>query len=221
MHNLIGISAYGAALAAVITLSACMGSSSAVHFEEKEYETPTLHANVWSVSFHGIKDEEFALSLEEDYKNEQIEFLSEAEERSSDLAGQAQAVQKHSVEFESDKWLSIVTDTELDTGSIIMRRSAKTIDLENKQEVSLEQLYLSEDAEDFLEQRISEEVSSPEYSRLWKKPQIEQGQDFYFSKNALVLVYQPYKLSYYEKGVIEIKIPYQKLRGYINVPLSE
>ena len=221
MHNFVGMTVYAAALAAVVSLCACVGGESAVQFEEKEYETPKLHASVWSVSFPGIADESFALSLEEGYKEEQIEFLSEAEERAAELAGQAQAVQKHRVGFESDKWCSIVTDTELDTGSVISRRSAKTIDLENKKEVNLEDLYLSEDAGSFLEQRLAEETATAEYSQLWKKPQIEQGQDFYLSKNALVLVYQPYELSYYEKGVVEIRLPYQKLRGYIKVPVEE
>lgn len=219
MHHLISKAVFAGALLSVVILSACMGGGQSAKITSKEYETPYLKVSVQDISFDGLQDDELASKLNEEYKNEQVELLAEIDKKAQEHEGQSLVEQNHKITYDSAKWCSIVTDTYINTGIETTRRQGKTVDLENNKTVILSDLYLGEDSEKFLNQKIAEEVSKKtEYRDLWEQPHVFQNQDFYFSKNALVLFYQPYELSYYAKGVIEVSIPYEKLTGYLVVP---
>ncbi len=63
-----------------------------------------------------------------------------------------------------------------------------------------------------------------DYNRTQDLYEARQGTDielsevrpFYFAPDGLVLVFNPYELGTYAEGIIELKIPYEKLSGVVD-----
>lgn len=98
-------------------------------------------------------------------------------------------------------------------------RSSKNMDLSLGKVLVLSDLFSDNEYVDFLNARIDDVLNndSENYGELWKRPRIEKRSqtDFYIKKGYLVLYYQPYDLSYYAKGVVELPIEITDLRGYM------
>lgn len=99
-------------------------------------------------------------------------------------------------------------------------QSSRNIYVPTGEELTLSALFNEDDFEKFLNQRITEvvEANPSEYADLWEKPAVTDAseKDFYLTDKELVLYYQPYALSYYARGVVEIPIRLETLRGYLN-----
>lgn len=63
-----------------------------------------------------------------------------------------------------------------------------------------------------LELKTDREIK--EYEETWK---FELTKNFYFGKQGLALVYQPYEMGAYAQGFIEVVVPYDKLGNIIKV----
>ena len=96
-------------------------------------------------------------------------------------------------------------------------RITKNIDTKKGAELSLSDLFDGDEYIDMLNARLSDAVleNSEKYQGLWEKPRLAENQDFYISSGLLVVYYLPYKLSYYERGFVEIPLSLADMSGYL------
>ena len=96
-------------------------------------------------------------------------------------------------------------------------RITKNIDVEKCAEISLSELFEGDEYIDMINSRLDAQVSDnpKKYAGLWEKPRLLENQEFYITEESLVLCYPPYKLSYYERGFIEIPLSISDMSGYL------
>lgn len=227
MYNSLGgimkLNRLAAAAAAVSVLCAC-SSVPKIKVNEREYETDTYIIKTQVPQFEGFSDSGFeeALNKEAEAFNEnQIsDFKMRLDDTfTSDKKAELTITAKEC--HQSKEFLSMYAEKSIFVSGIHPQlwRSSINIDMLQQKEVRLEEMFGGEDYIQFINARIDDVVNNnpDKYSDLWEKPQLtaRSSTDFYIDNGYLVLYYQPYALSYYAKGVVEIPIKITALRGYI------
>ncbi len=198
----------------IILITACGGKG--VGIAVSEYETDTMTAHIELPIFQCITDDDFRERLESEYADYAAELLAEIENEE----GMKNVSVVQDVTYTGKNIVSLYTDTSVEYSNKpvgMLNRMSAVIDTENNREMELSELFIREDYEGYLLARMREQLQKDpdRYSGLWAMPDLENPQDFYLTDDSIVFFYQPYKLSYYNKGIVEVEVPYSELRGYI------
>ena len=218
---------FGAAVLTAAVLCGCAATNAAtITIDAIEYETDTATVYVERPEFSFMKNHELMDELNDAYEDEVDSALVAFDTLSQDGAqlngGNKYVFEIHQdVKYNENDFISVVSDTYQYTGGAHGSSvwSARNIDTLTGAEVLLSDLFEDNNYKTVLDRLIEQEVTEhPEdYSDLWEKPQIKESnqRDFYISDDGLVILYQPYDLSYYARGFVEFTIDYDDISGYL------
>lgn len=204
---------------ALVFLLASCGNGVQVDSIDKSYTTETVMVDAKIPKLSGLSSESLEESVNTDYEKTIGSLLSDFKKQASKTG---------------DKSTFSVTTTEHHNGSGVFSavtqidsfaseshknsfRITKNIDTKKCIELSLSDLFEGDEYIDMINARLEEAVSenSERYQGLWEKPRLSENQDFYISSGFLVVYYLPYKLSYYERGFVEIPLSISDMSGYL------
>lgn len=177
-------------------------------------QIPELHAH-----------SDFADQFNSDYvnfcDNMLCGFLAEAEK--SDIKNDSLTLTQK-VTLNRSGIVSIVGECHSYTGGVHdnLSRIVKNIDTKNGRQITFDDLF-SDDGyisriNSYIE--VLSEQKPEKFSELWKNPIVTKEQKFYLTPDNIVVFFDPYKLSYYAKGFIEIEIPYDEITSFLNPEYS-
>lgn len=206
-----------------LSLTGCAANGAKVDMQKKTYEGNGYSMTMEIPVIHGPAD--FAREINAQYTELCDSILNkfpEEAERSAVPKDTLKLTQK--VAFNKNGILSIVGECESFTGGphSNLSRVVKNIDMKNKRIIKLENLFADSGYTDRINSYIetTAEHSPADFRDLWKKPTMTSEREFYLSPDGLVIFFTPYELSYYSKGFVEIKIPYEEIRNYMNPEYS-
>lgn len=197
--------------------------------EKQESETDSYKISSEILIISGMEDAE----KEKELNNSQQEMVASwIEDFHSRISSPAASGDLPFLEIEEEaklvtgKIISTVCKKQLYTGIGAHGNiwwNARNIHSATGETLRLDDIFSDQNYPSFLNQKIKEvlEASPENYRDLWEEPCLMDSNqtDFYLTDKTLVLFYQPYELSYYARGVIEIPIRLESLRGYLNTEL--
>lgn len=199
-------------------LAGCSGKVQ-MEFVDKSYATETVIVDAKIPQISGLSSEDFQNAVNSEYEKTITSCLNEFEkqaEKTGDVSTFTITTTEHS---NDDGFLSVVTqmDSCVRSAHKNSRRITNNIDVYRSEKVSLSQLFDGDSYIDMINSRIQEEVEKNDerYAGLWEKPRLMENQDYYISDGCLVLCYEPYKLSYFERGFVEIPLSLSDMSGYL------
>ena len=210
--------------AMVLVLASCSAQTS-VSTVPKEYENEYSEVKAQILQISIPDEKEYSEQLNQ-------AFLQEADEAIAGFdteAGEASSVERHgaksvfqttqNVSYNKNNFISVTEEAYVYTGGAhgMTVRKTRNIDTLAKKEITLSDLFSEEGYKETLNRMINEvkEKHPEEYSELWEQPQIKPEQDFYLTDTDLVVYYQPYELSYYARGFVEVPLRLTELKGYL------
>ena len=120
--------------------------------------------------------------------------------------------------------VSIVGECHSYTGGVHdnLSRIVKNIDIKNEKLIAFDDLFCDDGYINRINSYIEvlSEQKPEKFSELWKKPIVTKEQKFYLTPESLVIFFDPYELSYYAKGFVEIEIPYDEITSFLNPEYS-
>lgn len=204
-------------------LCACNFNKVDVKIEKTSYETQNEIVSVERPVIVGLKSTELEEKINTEYENELDEmlndFLNNSQTDDEERVEKARLEICQEVKYNKNNFLSIVGECVEYTNGINGTGSRKVLNIDtvNGYELKLADLFCDEEYEDMLNERLLKLTEQEIYSDIWETPIIgeEQQEYFYLTEDGLIIFYPPYELSYYARGFVEFKIPYNDLYGYL------
>ena len=203
--------------AVVVLLASC--SSVQVDTIDKSYQTETVTVDAKIPKITGLSDESFEEAVNGDYEKTINAYLTDFKKQASKTGDQSTFAVTTTEHYNSGGIFSAVTQVDSFASQTHKNsfRITKNIDTKKCVELSLSDLFSGDEYIDMMNARLSDAVSenSERYQGLWEKPRLTENQDFYIEPDRLVVYYLPYKLSYYERGFVEIPLSLSDMSGYL------
>ncbi len=220
MHNIIKL--FLCVFMSLSFLCGCEFSKPSVKINDMQIENDKAVIDLEIPEFLNFENDEFEDRINTEYK-EHIDFLVDSfiKELPDKSLETGIFELKQTIHLNSSPIISIVGDIYSFTGGIhgASSRHTKNIDTTKSVELNLADLFTDGEYEKKLNSEIESIVSkNPElYNDLWEKPVIlpTNQKCFYLTKKDLVIYYPPYELSYYARGFVEFRVPYQNISGYL------
>ncbi len=204
--------------AMVLFLASCSGGVQ-VDSVDKSYETETVTVDAKIPKLSGLSSESLAEAVNTEYEKTITSYLADFKKQASKTGDKSTFMVTTTEHHNSGGIFSAVTqiDSFASESHKNSFRITKNIDTEKCMELSLSDLFDGDEYIDMLNARLESAVSenSEKYQGLWEKPRLTENQDFYISSGFLVVYYLPYKLSYYERGFVEIPLSLADMSGYL------
>lgn len=205
-------------LALVLLLASC-GNGVQVDSVDKSFQTETVMVDAKIPKLSGLGSESLEEAVNEDYEKTITSYLADFKKQASKTGDRSTFMVTTTEHYNSGGFFSAVTqiDSFASESHKNSFRITKNIDTKKCTELSLADLFDGDVYIDMINARLEEAVmqNSEKYQGLWEKPRLSENQDFYISSDCLVLYYLPYKLSYYERGFVEIPLPLSDMSGYL------
>lgn len=205
-------------LALVLLLTSC-GGSVQVDNIDKSYTTETVTVDAKIPKLSGLGSESLEETVNAEYEKTITSYLSDFKKQASKTGDKSTFSVTTTEHHNGGGFFSLVTqiDSFASESHKNSFRITKNIDTEKSVELSLSDLFDGDEYIDMLNARLSDAVlaDSEKYQGLWEKPRLSENQDFYVSSGFLVVYYLPYKLSYYERGFVEIPLSLADMSGYL------
>lgn len=202
----------------VVMLASC-GGGVQVDTVDKSYTTETVTVDAKIPKISGLSSESLEEAVNAEYEKTITSLLSDFKKQASATGDQSTFVVTTTEHYNARNFFSAVTqiDSFASESHKNSFRITKNIDTDRGMELSLSDLFDSDDYIDMLNARLESAVSenAEQYQGLWEKPRLAENQDFYISPDSLVVYYLPYKLSYYERGFVEIPLSLSDMSGYL------
>ena len=204
--------------ALVLLLTAC-GGKIEVGNVDKSYTTETVTVDAKIPKLSGLSDESFQDTINKEYETGITAFLEDFKKQASKTGDKSDFSVVTTEHYNDGRFFSAVTQVDYCAQSAHKNsfRITKNIDTEKCLEISLSDLFEGDEYIDMINSRIDALVSEngDKYAGLWEKPRLLVNQEFYITGESLVLCYPPYKLSYYERGFVEIPLSFSDMSGYL------
>ena len=204
---------------ALVFLLASCGSGVQVDSIDKSYTTETIMVDAKIPKLSGLSSESLEETVNADYEKTIASLLSDFKKQAAKTGDKSTFSVTTTEHHNSGGFFSAVTqiDSFASESHKNSFRITKNIDTKKCAELSLSDLFDGDDYIDMLNARLEDAVSenSERYQGLWEKPRLCENQDFYISQGFLVVYYLPYKLSYYERGFVEIPLSISDMSGYL------
>ena len=218
MHNFIKILIVPIIL---IFLYGC--SDNTINIYEKKYSGEGYEVSMEIPELR--EDTDFANKFNSEYitfaDNTLNSFIAEAENTATSTDSLSL---KQEIKFNKNGLASIVGDCETFTGGphTTSEKIVKNIDTKNGIFLSFKEMFSDDTHVNRINSYISTllETNPEKFDELWKTPTVSENQNFYITPHGLVLLYPPYELSYYSKGLVELEIPYKEIESYLNPDYS-
>lgn len=205
-------------IALVMMLASC-GSGVQVDSVDKSYTTETVMVDAKIPKISGLSSKSFEEAINAEYEKTITSYLSEFKKQASQTGDRSSFSVTTTEHHNGGGIFSAVTqiDSFASESHKNSFRITKNIDTKKCIELSLSDLFDGDGYIDMLNARLSDAVleDSERYQGLWEKPRLSENQDFYISSGFLVVYYLPYKLSYYERGFVEIPLSISDMSGYL------
>lgn len=204
--------------ALVLLLTSCSGGVQ-VDSVDKSYATETVTVDAKIPKLSGLSSESLEEAVNAEYEKTITSHLADFKKQASKTGDQSTFVVTTTEHHNGCGFFSAVT--QIDSFASESHKSSfritKNIDTQKGVELSLSDLFDGDGYIDMLNARLSDAVleNSEKYQGLWEKPRLAENQDFYVSSGFLVVYYLPYKLSYYERGFVEIPLSLADMSGYL------
>lgn len=203
---------------AVALLVSCSDTVSVTNID-KSYKTETVTVDAKIPQISGLANESFANEINKEYEKAITGILEKFKKQAS-KTGDKSEFSVTTTQYKNDgRFFSAVTQVDYCAQSSHKTsvRITKNIDAIRCVTVTLSDLFEGEEYIDMINARLESTVkeNSGKYAGLWEMPRLLDNQDFYITDKELVLYYQPYKLSYYERGFVEIPLSLSDMSGYL------
>lgn len=204
-------------LALLLFITSCGGVK--VDSIDKSYTTETVTVEAKIPHISGLSSQSLEESINTEYEKTINSLLGEFKKQ-AEKTGDKSAFSVTTTEHYNQKgFFSAVTQVEAVVANLRKSnvRITKNIDTKKCTEVSFSHLFEGDEYIDMINARLLEAVkeNGEKYQGLWEKPTLLENQDFYIADNCLVVYYEPYKLSYYERGFVEIPLSLADMSGYL------
>ena len=210
---------------AVSVLCSCAPAGGAqLRMTESGYTTETTEIKTQGFEISGIDNESFCgevnTSVARDIDGAVVSFETMAQEAGDNIRMGNRCILNitQEVRCNENDILSVIEEHYVYTGGAhgSYMRYPRNYDLLQRKQIHLSDMF-NEGYVETLNRMIREreEADTERYSELWDKPEIrpEHETNFYINRDALVIFFQPYELSYYAKGYIEFELPFSELSG--------
>lgn len=203
---------------AIFLLASCAGG---VRIEniDKSYATDTAVVEAKIPQISGLSSESLTEAVNREYEKTITELLSDFKKRADETGDKSTFSVITTEHYNKNGFFSAVTEVESCAGGSHKNsfRITENIDTKKCEKVMLCDLFEGDDYIDMINARLLDAVEADKerYRGLWEKPSLSAGQDFYIDSGCLVLYYAPYKLSYYERGFVEIPLSLYDMSGYL------
>ncbi len=202
----------------VFLLCGCNGSKLKIDIIKNDASTDGAKIYTEVAEIEGSSEfiKQVNTEIAEGIREETVKFQERAMESETD---DDELKIKQTVAFSQNGIVSIIIDCEEFTGGAHgeLKRKVKNLDLQKECEISFPDLFCDDSyptrINAYIEQEMTEKPNK--YADLWKRPLVGGEQEFYLTKNGVVVFYPPYELSYYSRGFVEFEIPYAELEGYL------
>jgi len=186
---------------------------------DKSYSTDTVTVDAKIPQISGLHDEEFNNQVNKEYEKSITAILEDFKKKAA-KTGDKSEFSVTTTEYKNDgRFFSAVTQVDYCAQSSHKSsfRVTKNIDVIRSVDVKLSDLFEGDEYIDMINARLESTVkeNSGKYAGLWEKPRLLENQDFYITDKELVIYYQPYKLSYYERGFVEFPLSLADMSGYL------
>ena len=208
-------------LPVILCLFLVTGCSGKVQMEtiDKSYSTETVMVDAKIPQISGLSSENFQDTINSEYEKTVTTLLNEFEKQAEQTGDVSTFTVTTTEHHNSGGFLSAVTqiDSCVQSAHKNSKRITNNIDTYRSSKISLSELFDGDSYIDMINSRIEAEVdgNSEKYAGLWEKPRLLEGQDYYITDDCLVLCYEPYKLSYFERGFVEIPLSLSDMSGYL------
>lgn len=186
---------------------------------DKSYSTETITVEAKIPQITGLSSQSLSESVNREYERTITGLLEDFKKQAGKTGDQSAFSVTTTEHYNSGNFFSSVTQVEAVVGSLrkSLVRITKNIDTKKCAEVSFSDLFEGDSYIDMINARLSEAVKndSERYRGIWEKPTLSENQKFYITDNCVVLYYDPYKLSYYERGFVEIPLSLSDMSGYL------
>ncbi len=204
---------------ALVLLLASCGGGVQVDSIDKSYTTETVMVDAKIPKLSGLTSESLEEAVNADYEKTIASLLSDFKKQASKTGDKSTFTVTTTEHHNNGGFFSAVTqiDSFASESHKNSFRITKNIDTQKCIELSLSDLFSGDEYIDMINARLLDAVSenSERYQGLWEKPRLCENQDFYVSSGFLVVYYLPYKLSYYERGFVEIPLSLSDMSGYL------
>ena len=202
----------------ILLLVSC-GGGVQVDSIDKSYTTETVMVDAKIPKLSGLSSESLEEAVNRDYEKTISSLLSDFKKQASKTGDKSTFTVTTTEHHNDGRFFSAVTQVESFASESHKNsfRITKNIDTDKCTELALSDLFDGDEYIDMLNARLEGAVSenSERYQGLWEKPRLSENQDFYISSGFLVVYYLPYKLSYYERGFVEIPLSLADMSGYL------
>lgn len=207
------------AIPLLILLTASCSGGVRVDSIDKSYATETVMVDAKIPKLSGVGSESLEETVNADYEKTISSLLSDFKKQASKTGDKSTFTVTTTEHHNDGGFFSAVTqvDSFASENHKNSFRITKNIDTKKGAELSLSDLFDGDTYIDMINARLTEAVSEnrEKYQGLWEKPRLCENQDFYVSSGFLVVYYLPYKLSYYERGFVEIPLSLGDMSGYL------
>lgn len=204
-------------LALLLLVTSCGGVG--VDSVDKSYTTETVTVEAKIPKISGLSSQSLEESINTEYERTITSLLDEFKKQAEKTGDKSSFLVTTTEHYNQGGFFSAVTQVESVVANLKKSsvRITKNIDTKKCAEISLSHLFEGDEYIDMINARLSEAVkeNSEKYQGLWEKPRLSENQDFYIADNCLVVYYEPYKLSYYERGFVEIPLSLSDMSGYL------
>lgn len=204
--------------ALVFLLAACDGTVQVGNID-KSYSTETVTVDAKIPKLSGFSNEDFQETVNKEYESTISAILEDFKKQAAKTGDESTFSVTTTEHYNNGSFFSAVTQVEYCAQNSRKNsfRITKNIDTDKCVEVSLSSLFEGDEYIDMINSRLDAYVSenSDKYAGLWEKPKLLENQEFYITDESLVLCYPPYKLSYYERGFVEIPLSLSDMSGYL------
>ncbi len=201
-----------------LLLTSC-GEGIEVDSIDKSYETETVMVDAKIPKISGLSSESFEETINKEYEKTITTHLADFKKQASKTGDRSTFSVTTTEHYNGGGIFSAVTQIDSFASESYKKsfRITKNIDTKKCIELSLSDLFDGDGYIDMINSRLEEAVSrdGERYQGLWEKPRLSEGQDFYITHECLVIYYLPYKLSYYERGFVEIPLSLYDMSGYL------
>lgn len=202
----------------VLLLASC-SNGVAVDNIDKSYQTETVMVDAKIPKLSGLGCESLEETVNGDYEKTITSLLADFKKQASKTGDKSTFSVTTTEHHNGGGFFSAVTqiDSFASESHKNSFRITKNIDTQKCVELSLSDLFDGDEYIDMINARLQDAVleNSERYQGLWEKPRLCENQDFYVSSGFLVVYYLPYKLSYYERGFVEIPLSLADMSGYL------
>lgn len=195
-----------------------------MHVQETAYETDDILVKIECPQFSIPHDQAYEDEINQQCIDETNACLKEFETLSQTQHPEQEKCQLRitpQLTYEKNGLLSFYNERYIFTEGVHgnKTRVSRTLDLNQKKQLVLADLFANENYRTLLNQLVAEILrKNPEdYHDLWETPVIGNLHEtcFYLSEKGLVLYFPPYELSYYARSFVEFTLPYPSIASYL------